>query len=497
MSELIFGWLARPWVPWALAGLIVASAVAIWLDFRYRRIAPVMAGLRRAIALVEESEGPSGFKRRFQTIYKGLADNPVVGEVWRAYASTIAPAPGLEDALGYSRRPRENFDEGLLAVAGVNLRLYHAIPNLLVGSGLLFTFLGLIAALFFASQAIAGADIGEAQHALRELLAAATFKFVTSVAGLGCSLVFSWREKALLHRVQRLLARLCAALEERMVPITSESLAMNQLGELKAQHAELRRMSRNLILRVPEEIEARLAEELGGAVVPLRHAIAQAAGRLERLDEVVTEALLNGLAPDPSGAPTGPASRLAPAARVLRARLDALAGDAAATDPRPGGAARSSPTEDLADAALAGTPVLRRLDERLGEVLLRLRDGIAALARLGGGRRGSRPAEVLRALAASEAGLQEARQAAADLGWELEHVAGAAAAVAEASADAVPHPPGAPAGQQQPKAAELAARLTRLESHLGDRLHTVETQLDLASTRLAEAVVQLDRAERR
>jgi hypothetical protein len=485
VSNVVFGLLAQTWVPWTLSGLIVTAAVATWLDFRFRRIEPVLAGLDQAIGLIEAGEGPSGFKRRFQAIYKGLAENPVVGEVWRAYASTIAPAPGADDALGYSRRPNENFNDGLLAVAGVNLRLYHAVPNLLVGSGLLFTFLGLVAALYFASRGIAAAQIAEAQHALRELLAAATFKFVTSIAGLGSSLFFSWREKALLYRAQRRLARLCAALEERMVPVTSESLAMNQLGELKAQHAELRKLSRNLILRVPEEIEARLADELANAVVPLRKAIAAASVRLEHLDEWVMEALVGALHGE--GEPVSAASRSV-TFEGPRARLAALIGSLAALPqggPPPGPAAQAASQEDTERHFRLPLPQLRRLDERLGEVMLAVRHGIGRLAQHRGGRDAGRPADALRALTGSQAALEEARAAARDLARELEDLSAALGAAFAARMS----------GQELPPAVE--AQLAGLDQRLAGWMRSLEGGIDTAARRLGDTAAQLETAERR
>lgn len=464
LSALLFVLLAQPWVPWALSALIAGGALLAWLHFRWRRVEPVLAGLDRAIALVEASEGPSGFRRRFQAIYQGLAENPALGEAWRAYAATIAPAPHGEDALGYSRRPQEDFHDGLLTMVGVNLRFYHAVPNLLVGSGLLFTFLGLVAALYFASHALAAPGIGDVQQALRELLSAATFKFVTSIAGLGSSLLFSWREKALLHHVQRRLARFCAALEERMVPVTAESLAASQLGELRAQHAELRRMSRNLILRVPEGIEARLAEDLADAIVPLRRAIAEAAGRLARLDEQVLASL----------AATAPVAPVAPARESAHP-----VGAAAPAPPAAPGALQSLPM-----AAEAPLPLLRRLDRQLGELAGLVRRGIEALARLRG-KGGGRPADAVKALMAGQAGLEEARRVAATLGSELEGLAGALAAATTARAG----DDGLPEG--------LAARLAGLGRDLPTLRERIESQVAAGVEQVGEAVRQLEAAGHR
>jgi hypothetical protein len=305
--DTVFGLLASPWVPWALSTLIVAAAVAIWLDFRWRRLEPVLQGLEDAIRTVEGSEGQASFRQRFPTLFRRLADNPVVGDAWRAYAPTLSSAPNSEDAVGYTRRPAESFDESLLAVAGINLRFYHAVPNLLVGAGLLFTFVGLVAALYFASAGVAADDVQKAQAALRELLAAATFKFVTSIAGLGSSLVFSWREKAQLHRAHRLIGHFCSALEARMVPVTGESVAAAMLAELRSHGALLRRLTRDLFVRLPEGVEEGIAAEIGRAIQPLREALNEAAPQLRRLavplmDIVAAELMARATTP-PAGMP--------------------------------------------------------------------------------------------------------------------------------------------------------------------------------------------------
>lgn len=289
--DAAFAFLALPWVPWALSSLIVLAAVAIWLDFRWRRLEPLLQGLDDAISAVEETEGQASFRARFPQVFQRLADNPVVGDTWRAFAPTLAPAPGNDDAMGYTRRPAESFNETLLAVAGVNQRFYGAVPNLLVGAGLLFTFIGLVAALHFASAGVTATDVEVAQLALSTLLSAATFKFVTSIAGLGSSLVFSWREKAQLHRVQRRLGRFCSALEARMIPVTGESMAGAQLAEMRQQTALLRRLTRDLFVRLPESVEDGIAGEIGRAVAPLREALVEAAPALRRLAEPLTDML--------------------------------------------------------------------------------------------------------------------------------------------------------------------------------------------------------------
>jgi hypothetical protein len=421
--DTLFELLAQGWTPWLLSSLIVGAAIAIWTDLRVRHVAPVLRGLDDAIAAVEESEGQGGFRRRFGTVFQRLATNPVIGEVWRGYAATIALAPGQEDALGYTRRPHESFNESLLANAGINLRFYHAVPNLLVGAGLLFTFLGLVAALYFASRGVAAAEVQEAQRALRELLGAATFKFVTSIAGLGSSMLFSWREKALLHRIQRRLFRLCAAFEARMVPLTAESIGIAQLHELRQQQQELQKLGRSLLVKVPDTVEERLTAELVAAVAPLRRGTAAAAERLARIDEWLLDLVLEAAEAD--GEKAG--SRALP---VLE-RLDALV--AAVRESRgglragvvpaaPEVAAGGTGPRDLPELLGSSKELMREVDTRLGQSLLRVRD---LLGRLGSERKPSRAdiESAGRLLLEAQSSLQQAKAASARLSQRLDQLA--------------------------------------------------------------------------
>jgi hypothetical protein len=78
----------------------------------------------------------------------------------------------------------------LLRSLDVDLRYHAALPNLLVGAGLLFTFLGLAAALSIAGGVVSGTS-NERNEALRMLLEAASFKFLTSLTGLALSLAYA------------------------------------------------------------------------------------------------------------------------------------------------------------------------------------------------------------------------------------------------------------------------------------------------------------------
>jgi hypothetical protein len=406
LIDTVFFFLAHPRTPWVLSLLIAVAAMALWLRFSLA-VGRVAAGLDRAIAAVENADGHSSFRSRFPSVFAKLAENPVVGELWRAYAPTLTSAPGAEDAIGYSRRPGAHFNLEMLATAGVNLRFFHAVPNLLVGAGLLFTFIGLVGALYFASRGVAAAELRVAQAALKDLLAAATFKFATSIAGLGSSLLFSWGEKSRLFGLQRRIDRLCAALEARMVPVTVESLGTAQLAELKAQSAEMRHLSRSLLVRLPEAVEQEVTRELQAALEPLHAAAKRLAARLPRLDEVLVGAMAQHLtehlerwggasATEEAGLP-----RLVAALEALNARLAAM-GDGWVAGEGPRQAVRSG-------SQAAG---IACLDGSIGRAALALGQ---ALKRVGAGRAGAVEAARRSALRAACDHLQEAREELARL----------------------------------------------------------------------------------
>ena len=265
--------------PWVLSALIIIVALLLWVDFR-RRVAALRRALDHAIRVVSEVDGQAQFKQRFPTIFKQLAENPMLGPAWRAFAPTLTEAPSRTASMGYTRRPKDVFDETLMASAGINLRFFGAIPNFLVGAGLLFSFLGLVAALHFASAGVASDNVAQAQRALADLLAAATFKFATSIAGLGASLIFSWREKAQLFRLQWRVQHFCSLLEARMTPVTTESLLSVQLEEMRGLRNQLQRLSKSVLIRVPEAVEDELRDNLRRSMRPLEAAIGEAAAGL-------------------------------------------------------------------------------------------------------------------------------------------------------------------------------------------------------------------------
>jgi hypothetical protein len=102
----------------------------------------------------------------------------------------------------YCLKPYSDIWSARKVLAGkMNLSLYETMPNLLIGAGLMFTFIFLALALTEAGTAMKGT--GDTQkRALEELIATAGGKFITSIAGLVSSLIWNWAAKVSIEKLE-------------------------------------------------------------------------------------------------------------------------------------------------------------------------------------------------------------------------------------------------------------------------------------------------------
>lgn len=103
---------------------------------------------------------------------------------------------------------------GLLETKGFPLKIISSLPGYFVGLGLIFTFLGLVAALYFCSQGMKTGNYEDARSSMMHLLYAASFKFTTSIAGVSSSLAISVLYKSLLHALHLRIENLSETLDD-------------------------------------------------------------------------------------------------------------------------------------------------------------------------------------------------------------------------------------------------------------------------------------------
>lgn len=206
-----------------LAGLMVFTAtllIGIALAVHFLRAAALQNRTRRITGFVSFGSRGSGaggaddreqqFASRFDEIDASLrSGGPMsggLGHAWRRYSRTLAfvGAPPIRS----SQRPN-----GFFYAATPPPTWLGFAANIFVAFGLLATFLGLVAALTFAAQGITSDDLNAMQRALRDLLSAAASKFVTSIAGVGLSIILRLVERILTMDPRGRLDRLSSAIE--------------------------------------------------------------------------------------------------------------------------------------------------------------------------------------------------------------------------------------------------------------------------------------------
>lgn len=251
----------------ALAMFAIGSAVALWFSWKVWRAEKTDLGL--ATKDLRDIPTPEEFCTRFADFDERLSSLPLLAAGWREFTETLViPLSDETQVIRNTARPSQYLSATHVSNQ-LRLSWYQALPNYFVGFGLLFTFFGLVAALHFASEGVGG-DVRQAQSALKDLLHAATFKFATSIAGLGCSILLSMFFRYRILGMQRHFDKLCNLLEERMTFVTPEGLAIENLREARAQTHQLERFNTDFAVQLGEV----LSPGIGNAMEPMAQSVA-------------------------------------------------------------------------------------------------------------------------------------------------------------------------------------------------------------------------------
>ena len=333
--ETMFGWVKYDSVAKGLAFaiLVVFAAVLVWLWIVWWNNASALRRFRRKILSI--SREPYGFAEHFRDLGLDMSEKRFVGlkHAWAEFRKSVFTAKDDEGKiLAYNTVPPEHFftSEKL----GMNFSSFRALANYFVGVGLLLTFFGLAAALFFANKGITeGGDVAETQKSLQVLLNAATLKFMTSIAGLFSSIALSVFVLIASRHVSRLCASICEELEARVRFPVQEHFAMLQWQELQKQTAALETFSTDLAVSIADRISlpisAGVLDALTKSGLPgLTAEMGKVSGKVEMLVSDVSQVSkkLDNLAGDIAGGIAEPVkSGVEDAMKPLEADIKKLA----------------------------------------------------------------------------------------------------------------------------------------------------------------------------
>lgn len=228
-------------MPIELSVMIFAAAAAL-LAALIVCAGTTMARIRKLRGLVRSCGTAAAFAERFAQIDERFSAS-IFRDSWGEYRQFLRHTSG---AILYFRRPDEALDLHAIDGKAFPARFFAAAHGYFIGLGLMLTFVGLIAALKFAATGVASPDLAVAKSALDALLAAAAFKFMTSIAGLGSALILSIATRSATYAVESAASRLAREIERVMEPILSESVAYDHLAATRAQLGRLERIEAGL-----------------------------------------------------------------------------------------------------------------------------------------------------------------------------------------------------------------------------------------------------------
>ena len=282
-----------------IAVLMVLAAVCLGAWFAYI-IWQLKREVTKRLIFMKGCQDHQDFYAKFDEFDSLMMRSKLLGHSWDEYKETLLPQKSDSTIIESTLRPGDFINLTELEHSGLKLKWFHAVPGVFVGVGLLFTFIGLVAALFFASQAIhavggESADTAQQtarmQAALAQLLGTATFKFWTSIAGLGSSIFLGMFYRHRLRRLDGSLDALCREIERCTRTVTPEVIADRQLGELREQSSQLKQFTGQLAFNLGKALEDALnkamPEVITNAMSPLGNGVSDISKSINDLHKAI------------------------------------------------------------------------------------------------------------------------------------------------------------------------------------------------------------------
>ena len=193
--------------------------------------------------------------------------------VWEEFRETTIPPVRETDRLSNTVRPTAFFHREEL---GLDRGIWRQIPALFVSVGLFLTFLGLVAALDQTGRILDGATAGgdgAATDGLKTLLRIASTKFIMSLTGLLCSILFTLVLRYDARRTDEALHALCDDIENGCIFLSEQTILGKMLEQAREQTDHLKSFSTELVAQIAtplrEDLPNTIREAMQQAMAPV------------------------------------------------------------------------------------------------------------------------------------------------------------------------------------------------------------------------------------
>jgi hypothetical protein len=283
IPEAALAGLSKPDFAFALAGSLCALGFGLLIAFAIMHAVAIRLSLWRARKVLLTFRDRPAFAKAYETsVYPALIGHPLIGHAWREFDETLLKQDiETGGVIGNTIRPQSFISYGLVRERLTGLKMVGSIPGYFVGIGLLLTFAGIVLALSKASNATTASllnnDTPAMMEAMTELLGVASFKFVTSIAGLGVSIFLALVFKVLVIGIEASFTRFCDQVETQLRYTAPQSIAAEMNETAKEQTAQLKEInSDRFFTRMGEQLSPQISNAFAGAIEPMTQSISEA-----------------------------------------------------------------------------------------------------------------------------------------------------------------------------------------------------------------------------
>lgn len=264
------------------SGIFIGAGMAYIFWYRRKAVGllKTLRQLTRSLAAAPGGWGPA------RGVGKDVSDtNPAIKSAWKETEERVIPLPNDQRAIHVMLGPpRDIWSSHFLLGKQLNLPLAEAVPNLLVGIGLLCTFFFLSIALMQATSTLGnGAD---PTVATRELLQTAGSKFITSLAGLLASIIWTWLAKGWIFKIDCAAEEVLKKLSEHVQFDGGEMITFASLQTSRDINRDINQNSQHQLVAT---------QDLGGLTEEMLNEAREQTGTFKRFETDLAVSLANAI----------------------------------------------------------------------------------------------------------------------------------------------------------------------------------------------------------
>lgn len=234
-------------VGWA----IISSVKMYWASNRAK------SETKKILSAIDPYSTPSEITENFSLVDEKIQNEKRFKNTWIEFAKTLIPPLDHIDSPEFrsyraTKRPGDYFDSDHVLK---DVRPLFLESENLIAVGLIFTFLGLIAALLHAGINLTAANADGVQRVIQDLLSTAGAKFFASLGGVFGALIQTVFKRSFSDKAEAELDKFITKLESLLPFASLEKIAAEQYAHAIRQTTRLEEMGTEITLAIGSRIE--------------------------------------------------------------------------------------------------------------------------------------------------------------------------------------------------------------------------------------------------